>query len=193
MNKLKYLLALNLLLIVTILIYNGSVQESEPNDKEQTLTVSRTEKSEDKTASDYTTIELVIQRQYLDGRMESDTYEESITSMEDFWYTYESYQLIDQRVGQMVFREYVDDISPHLKEVGYFGLEEQNLAIFEGKPQYQQRIQSLYDIDPTILSDDQLAALNEGIKIDSKEIYQETIEVFRNLSKAEQVDGEYRN
>ncbi|WP_067837336.1 BofC C-terminal domain-containing protein [Amphibacillus sediminis] len=189
----KYLLALNLLLIVTILIYNGSVQESEPNDKEQTLTVSRTEKSEDKTASDYTTIELVIQRQYLDGRMESDTYEESITSMEDFWYTYESYQLIDQRVGQMVFREYVDDISPHLKEVGYFGLEEQNLAIFEGKPQYQQRIQSLYDIDPTILSDDQLAALNEGIKIDSKEIYQETIEVFRNLSKAEQVDGEYRN
>ncbi|WP_017472698.1 BofC C-terminal domain-containing protein [Amphibacillus jilinensis] len=187
---LKYLIGINLLLIVMIFFYNGYLNNDQPEIEEDELVeVSRTEQ-QSKHPDDLATIEIVLQRQYLDGRMDSEVFEETITSMEDFWYTYEPYQLIDQKMGQMIFREYLDDISPYLKEVGYFGLSEQQLTIFEGEPQYEQVIQQVYDLDLEALPKDKQEKLRKGIKIDSKQIYQDTIEVFRNHIPSEQVQGE---
>ena len=179
----KYLIALNSLLMLGIYIYN---QQPEPEQEEAAVVVSKA----DSYPENLSTIEIVLQKQYLDGRRDTETYMETITAMEDFWYAYENYQLIDQKVGQMVFREYVNDISPYLKEVGYFGLMGKQLVIFEGEPQYNQNIQTVYEIDIGILSEKDQEQLQKGIKIDSKQTYEEVIDVFRHQIPSEEVHGE---
>lgn len=139
--------------------------------------------------SDLAVLEVVLQEQYIDGRMASEMILETISAMEDFWSKYEDYQLIDQKVGQVTFRKQVNDISPYLKKVGYFGLYEDVLTIFEGAPTHQQVIQSFYHINLNQLSKEDRERLNKGIKIDSKSTYQQTLEVFRDTSPTEQVQG----
>lgn len=178
----KYLIALNILLMLGIYFYT---QQAEPVE-EEAVVVNKAENYPD----DLAQIEIVLQKQYLDGRRDTETYTETITAMEDFWYAYENYQLIDQKVGQMVFREYVNDISPYLKEVGYFGLAGKQLAIFEGEPQYNQNIQTVYELDIEILSEVEQEQLKKGIKIDSKQTYEEVIDVFRHQVPSEEVHGE---
>ncbi|MBU5593580.1 intercompartmental signaling factor BofC [Amphibacillus sp. MSJ-3] len=187
----KYLITLNIVLMLGIFIYNVQV-EDRTNDmnQERAIEVSKSETNFEDYPDDLATIEVIIQKQYLDGRMDSESIEETITAMEDFWYKYENYQLIDQKVGQMVFRDYIDDISPYLKEVGYFGLADEQLVIFEGEPQYEQNIQIVFELDPDQLTEDERKRLNEGIKIDSKKTYQEVIDVFRHQLPSKQVHGE---
>lgn len=187
----KYLITLNIVLMLGIFIYNVQV-EDRTNDmnQERAIEVSKSETNFEDYPDDLATIEVIIQKQYLDGRMDSESIEETITAMEDFWYKYENYQLIDQKVGQMVFRDYIDDISPYLKEVGYFGLADEQLVIFEGEPQYEQNIQIVFELDPDQLTEDERERLNEGIKIDSKKTYQEVIDVFRHQLPSKQVHGE---
>lgn len=183
----KYLIALNIVLVLAIFIYNGQAeQENSDINEENAIAVTKSDEYPD----DLATIEIILQKQYLDGRMDTESFEETITAMEDFWYTYENYQLIDQKVGQMVFREYIDDISPYLKEVGYFGLADQQLVIFEGEPQYKQNIQIVFDLDLDHLTDSEQDQLNKGIKIDSKKTYQDVIDVFRQQIPSEEVHRE---
>lgn len=187
----KYLIGLNIFLVLAILIYNGQFnQESTESDENDVILVSNLETETSPYPNDLATVEIVLQSQYLDGRMDTKTYTETITAMEDFWYAYESYQLIDQRVGQMVFREYIDDISPYLKEVGYFGLADNQLVIYEGEPQYNQNIETVFDLDINMLSEAEQKQLEKGIKIDSKSTYQEVIGVFRHQIPSKQVHGE---
>ena len=187
----KYLIGLNIFLVLAILIYNGQFnQESTESAENDVILVSNHETETSPYPNDLATIEIVLQSQYLDGRMDTKTYTETITAMEDFWYAYESYQLIDQRVGQMVFREYIDDISPYLKEVGYFGLADNQLVIYEGEPQYNQNIETVFDLDINMLSEAEQKQLEKGIKIDSKSTYQEVIDVFRHQIPSKQVHGE---
>lgn len=187
----KYLIGLNIVLMLAIFIFNGQVdkQNLETNE-EEVITATKSEANQETYPDDLATIEIILQKQYLDGRMDTDIFEETIISLEDFWYSYENYQLIDQKVGQMVFREYVDDISPYLKEVGYFGLADEQLVIFEGEPQYNQSIQVMYQLDPALLSETEERDLKNGIKIDSKETYQDVIDVFRHQTPSEEVHGE---
>lgn len=186
----KYLITLNVLLVLGIMFFNNYVEKTQDTEEEPVIEASQTEVNESAYPDDLATIEIILQKQYLDGRMDIESYEETITAMEDFWYAYEGYQLMDQKVGQMVFREYVDDISPYLKEVGYFGVADQQLVIYEGEPQYNQSIQTVYDLNINDLSDAEQEQLNEGIKIDSKQVYQEVIDVFRNKIPSEEVHGE---
>ena len=186
----KYLIALNIVLVLGIVIFNNIGKQSTEPAEELAVEVSQQEELKLGYPDDLARIEIVLQRQYVDGRMETESYKETITAMEDFWYAYEDYQLIDQKVGQMVFREYVDDISPYLKEVGYFGLADQQLVIYEGEPQYNQNIQTVYDLDISDLSTVERDQLTNGIKIESKQIYEEVIDVFRNQVPSEEVHGE---
>lgn len=134
-------------------------------------------------------LEVTLQKQYADGKIEQETHEESIGAMEDFWATYEGWQLIEQSSGEMTFRKQVDDISPYLKANGYFGLQEGMLSIFEGEPLHQQVIQSFYQIDTSTLESYQIEELESGIKIESIDTYHQILEVYRDLSPTKQVQG----
>lgn len=140
-------------------------------------------------ANEQLVLEVTLQKQYVDGKIEQETREESIGAMEDFWATYEDWQLIEQSTGEMTFRKQVDDISPYLKANGYFGLQEGMLSIFEGAPLHQQVIQSFYQIDTSTLESFQIEELESGIKIESIETYHQILEVYRDLSPTKQVQG----
>ncbi|WP_077621380.1 intercompartmental signaling factor BofC [Sediminibacillus massiliensis] len=127
-------------------------------------------------------IEVILQRHYMDGKVEADSHKETVWAMEDFWAYYDGWQVIDQKEGEIIFRKEVADISPYMKENGYFGLRDGQLTIFEGLPMHEQVIQSFYQIDTKELESYQAKQLREGIKIDSKQVYQYVLEAYRDMA-----------
>lgn len=129
------------------------------------------------------TINVILQRHYLDGEISEEIVKETIWSMEDFWAEYRNWQLIDQQEGQMVFRQNLDDISPLMKADGYFGISEDGvLTIYKGKPGSEEVIQSFFQIDVSKLETRQQEELKQGIPVVSKDHYQRVIESFKTLS-----------
>jgi forespore regulator of the sigma-K checkpoint len=136
-------------------------------------------------AADPVEVEVVLKRHYIDGNETVVTHQEKIYAMEDFWSTYHDWQLVTQKEGQVVFKQDVMDISPSLKKDGYFGIYKGKLTIFEGRPMDQQAIQSFYQINKGKLESHQAKQLEEGIKIQSKEVYEEVLEAFRSKNELE--------
>lgn len=130
------------------------------------------------------TVNVILQRQYLDGKTSEEVVTETIWSMEDFWAQYRDWQLVDQKEGQMIFRQTIDDISPLLKANGYFGISEDGtLTIFKGLPeQSEEVIQSFFQIDISKLESRQQQELKKGIPVVSKDHYIQVIESFKTLS-----------
>ncbi|WP_112181465.1 MULTISPECIES: BofC C-terminal domain-containing protein [Paraliobacillus] len=185
-RKKIYISVLISVIAVVVLIVSVNKEQSDVNDvieREVTPTTSQPEVNEQ------LVLEVTLQKQYLDGKIEEETHEESIGAMEDFWASYEDWQLVEQSSGEMTFRKQVDDISPYLKANGYFGLQEGMLSIFEGEPVHQQVIQSFYQIDTSTLESFQIEELETGIKIEDIETYHQVLEVYRDLSPTKQVQG----
>ncbi|QOR65670.1 intercompartmental signaling factor BofC [Cytobacillus suaedae] len=130
------------------------------------------------------TITVILERLYLDGEVSEEIVEETIWSMEDFWAQYEDWQLVHQDEEQIVFQQQIDDISPLLKSNGYFGITEEGiLTIYEGKPKESTKvIQSFFQIDVKKLESHQHTRLKEGIRVSSKDHYEDIIETFKTLS-----------
>ncbi|MCT2537981.1 intercompartmental signaling factor BofC [Aquibacillus koreensis] len=134
-------------------------------------------------------IQVTLQKHYIDGRVSEETHTETIGAMEDFWAYYHDWQVVTQEQGEIVFKKQVSDISPYLKDRGYFGLSDDILTIFDGKPGHEQVIQSFYQIDTSELESYQADQLNEGIKIDSKEVYEYVLEAYREMTPSKSVSS----
>lgn len=180
---------LGLFILISLNPVDEDLEKVEEKSENEIETAAAIDIENQNNPDDLAVIEVILQEQYIDGRMETKIIEETISAMEDFWSEYSDYQLIDQKVGQLTFRKQIDDVSPYLKKVGHFGLYDDTLTIFEGEPEYEQVIQSFYHIDKNELTKEDIERLNNGIKIDSKETYQQTLEVFRSYSPTEQVQG----
>ncbi|HHY72872.1 MAG TPA: regulator [Bacillus bacterium] len=129
------------------------------------------------------TVNVILQRQYIDGNTSEEVVKETIWSMEDFWAEYYDWQLVDHREGQMIFRKNIDDISPLLKANGYFGITEDGiLTIFKGVPEKSEEvIQSFFQIDISKLESRQQEELKKGIPVVSKDHYIQVIDSFKTL------------
>ncbi|MDC3412445.1 intercompartmental signaling factor BofC [Aquibacillus sp. 3ASR75-11] len=132
-------------------------------------------------------LSVILQKQYIDGKIEETSHTETIWAMQDFWAFYDGWEVVNQGKGEVTFRKEIRDISPYLKENGYFGLQNGQLTIFEGRPMDEQVIQTFYHIDTKKLETYQLQQLNNGIKIDSKDVYQYVLEAFRGMSPSRSV------
>jgi forespore regulator of the sigma-K checkpoint len=139
--------------------------------------------------TDHLTVEVTLEKQYIDGHIEVEKTSETISSMEDFWANYLDWELVDQTDGLIHFRKEVNDISPYLKTYGYFGLNNSVLTIFEGTPIEEKAIQSFYHIDTEELESHLFQELNKGIKIKTKEDYENVLETFRNYNDTKEVSG----
>ncbi|MCF6408645.1 BofC C-terminal domain-containing protein [Pseudalkalibacillus salsuginis] len=132
------------------------------------------------TVSGPLTVEVLLQRTYLDGESSQEVIYETIWSMDDFWAAYADWQLVDQDLSRIIFEQEIDDISPLLKVNGYFGLTEDGiLTIFNGRPHEDQVIQSFYQIDVHKLESNLLKKLREGIRVETKTNYQEVINQYK--------------
>ncbi|WNS74434.1 intercompartmental signaling factor BofC [Bacillus sp. DTU_2020_1000418_1_SI_GHA_SEK_038] len=131
-------------------------------------------------------ITVVLERMYLDGEASQELLTETIWSMEEFWAKYDEWQLIDMEEEKMIFRKYIDDISPLLKANGYFGITDKGvLTIFNGRPHKSNIIQSFFQIDLGRLESKKCEELKKGIPIKTKEQFVEVLETFKFYSKVE--------
>ncbi|WP_209122818.1 intercompartmental signaling factor BofC [Alkalihalobacillus sp. BA299] len=132
------------------------------------------------------TIQVILQRVYLDGEISEEIVEETIWSMEDFWAFYDEWLLIDQNEEKILFKKEIDDISPLLKINGYFGISEDGvLNIYEGKPEERKIIQSFFQINTKKLKSHHENELKNGIPVMSRENYQEVIKTFKKYAVTE--------
>lgn len=128
-------------------------------------------------------VQVVLERMYLDGEYSQEIIMETIWSMEDFWAKYDEWQLMDMEEDKVVFREYVDDISPLLKTNGYFGISNDGtLTIFNGKPQTSKIIHTFFQLDIGKLESKKHEQLIKGIPIKNKDHYVEVLETFKNYT-----------
>ena len=127
---------------------------------------------------------VILERLYVDGELSQETTKEMIWSLEEFWAKYDQWQLIEMKKDQMVFRVYIDDISPLLKTNGYFGITDEGVfTIFNGRPKQTNIIQSFFQIDLGKLESKKWEELKKGIPIKTKEQYVQVIETFKPYSK----------
>ncbi|QED48768.1 intercompartmental signaling factor BofC [Cytobacillus dafuensis] len=131
-------------------------------------------------------ISVILEQMYMDGEVSQEVLKETIWSMEEFWAKYEDWELIEMEEDKIIFRRYMDDISPLLKTNGYFGITDDGvLTIFNGRPQKSKIIQSFFQIDLGRLESKKCEELKKGIPIKSKEQYVEVLETFKTYSKVE--------
>ncbi|MFC0296213.1 intercompartmental signaling factor BofC [Geobacillus jurassicus] len=127
---------------------------------------------------------IVLERQYLDGEMSEEKVTETIDSMTEIWKKYRDWQLVTLDDQTIVFRKTINDISPLLKTNGYFGItDDGTLSIFNGKPGRSSKIiQSFFQIDVQKLESRQQEKLKQGIRVLSKERYEQVIEMYRHFA-----------
>jgi forespore regulator of the sigma-K checkpoint len=127
---------------------------------------------------------IVLQQHYLDGEMSEEKVTETVDSLTEIWKKYRDWQLINLDDRTIVFRKTVNDISPLLKTNGYFGItDDGTLSIFNGKPgRSSEIIQSFFQIDVQKLESRQQQKLKQGIRVLSKEQYEQVIEMYRHFA-----------
>ncbi|OQP06299.1 Forespore regulator of the sigma-K checkpoint, BofC [Geobacillus sp. 46C-IIa] len=127
---------------------------------------------------------IVLQQQYVDGEISEEKRVETVVSLTEIWKKYRDWQLITLDDRTIVFRKTINDISPLLKTNGYFGItNDGTLSIFNGKPnQSGEIIQSFFQIDVGKLESRQQAKLKQGIRVLSKEQYEQVIEIYRHFA-----------
>ncbi|ARK29204.1 intercompartmental signaling factor BofC [Halalkalibacter krulwichiae] len=153
------------------LIWNTTVIEGKLN--------TNSEEQEAMPAVNPHTIDVILERVYLDGEMSQERIKETIWSIEDFWAFYDDWVLIDQNENEMIFRKEINDISPLLKMNGYFGItEDGTLSIYEGEPNKDKIIQSFFQLDTTKLKSKQRMELVRGIPVQDLKHYEEVLQVF---------------
>ncbi|AGT32928.1 bypass-of-forespore protein C [Geobacillus genomosp. 3] len=127
---------------------------------------------------------IVLQQQYLDGEISEEKRTETVFSLTEIWKKYRDWQLITLDDRTIVFRKTVNDISPLLKTNGYFGItDDGTLSIFNGKPgRSSEIIQSFFQIDVQKLESRQQEKLKKGIRVLSKEQYEQVIRMYRHFA-----------
>ncbi|WP_010173910.1 BofC N-terminal domain-containing protein [Bacillus coahuilensis] len=65
-------------------------------------------------------VTVILERSFLDGSVTEEIIEEEILSMEDFFSEYAEWTLVDMDDEHVVFMQKVDDISPFIKDHGFF-------------------------------------------------------------------------
>ncbi|WP_257346280.1 intercompartmental signaling factor BofC [Pseudalkalibacillus decolorationis] len=153
-------------------------------DKVKANLTSQVQKSEEAyPVSGPLTVEVHLQRNFLDGERNVDVVYETIWSMEDFWAMYEDWQLVDQNLERVIFEQQINDISPLSKGKGYFGLTENGiLTIFNGRPAQENVIQSFYQIDMSKLESNLIEQLELGIPVQSKQNYKAVLNEYKQYS-----------
>lgn len=134
-------------------------------------------------------VEVVLKSIYLDGEISEETVTEKIYLIENFWAKFDDWQFIGMENDKLIFQKKLNDISPLLKNNGYFGVtEDGTLSIFNGKPYKSHIIQSFFQIDVGRLESQIRIELMKGIPIKTKDRYVEVLETFKTYSKEKQAN-----
>jgi forespore regulator of the sigma-K checkpoint len=170
------------LTFVILLVFTYHISNAEKNVNKSKIDDAQQNKSDEETFEVLgpLTLQVVLQRQFLDGEISEEVFDQTIWSMVDFWASYEDWQLIDQQKGKIIFRKNIHDISPLLKANGYFGIDiDGRVTIFNGMPSDEQVIQSFFQIDIEKLESTLKDELKEGIVIKTKGRFEQVYNLLK--------------
>ncbi|MFC3883065.1 BofC C-terminal domain-containing protein [Bacillus songklensis] len=125
-----------------------------------------------------------LERVYLDGVVSQEVIRHVDSPKQEILDAYGQWRIIKEGEDELVFRAYIDDISPLLKTNGYFGISIGNmLSIYEGKPNHSTKvIQSFFQIDVERLESYHREELKKGIRVHSKDEYVSLMNFFKDYS-----------
>jgi forespore regulator of the sigma-K checkpoint len=180
----KYILVSVLLLSTCIFTYQSTAAKGKvSNDKvtnEKLLVEDTVVENKSYETLAPLSVEVKLQRMYLDGEISEEILTQTIWSMADFWAKYADWQLVDQKEGLIIFQKQIDDISPLLKANGYLGIDnEGRLTIYKGLPEDEDVIQSFFQIDLDKLESNLKEKLKEGIVILTKDRFSELLQEMK--------------
>ncbi len=125
---------------------------------------------------------VVLERHYLDGDKSEEIIIENLSASE-IQEKYADWVLVHVNGNRIVFKKYVDDISPLLKSNGFFGVtDDGTLSIFNGKPDVTNVIHSFFQIDMGKLETKTQKELVKGIPVRTKEDFLHVLEAFKPYS-----------
>ncbi|MED4130054.1 BofC C-terminal domain-containing protein [Shouchella miscanthi] len=111
-------------------------------------------------------VELLFETVFADGISQEETRKEAIYSLQDFWYEYSNWQVVDQKKGFVHFKQELLDLSPEVKQNGYLGLSDDNrLILYTGQPEAKKIIQTYDQLERYPLTPSVQLALAEGMKV----------------------------
>lgn len=128
------------------------------------------------------TFTIILQSVYLDGEVSEETVVHHGTTLKEQldYYQDRGWEIVQLEPGQLVFKKYVQDISPLLKVNGYFGLgQDGTLSTFHGKPEEQNIIQSFFQIDIDKLETRMQEELAKGIPVRNKQDFLQVLETYK--------------
>ncbi|MBG9785550.1 BofC C-terminal domain-containing protein [Shouchella lehensis] len=115
-------------------------------------------------------VELLFETVFADGISQEETRKEAINSLQDFWYEYSNWQVVDQKKGFVHFKQELLDLSPEVKQEGYLGLsDDQHLILYTGQPEAKHIIQTYDHLSEYSLASSVKLALTKGMKVSSVE------------------------
>lgn len=128
-------------------------------------------------------LQVILQREYLDGELSEEKITEWVWSIEEFKNKYRDWKIIEQTKDHIVLHKMENDISPLLKTNGYFGItKDGTLSIYKGKPEEDKIIHTFFQIDVGKLEVYQQEELQQGIQIISKDQFNSLIKEYREYA-----------
>lgn len=128
-------------------------------------------------------LQVILQREYLDGELSEEKITEWVWSIEEFKNKYRDWKIIEQTKDHIVLHKMENDISPLLKTNGYFGItEDGTLSIYNGKPEEDKIIHTFFQIDVGKLEVYQQEELQQGIQIISKDQFNSLMKEYREYA-----------
>ncbi len=128
-------------------------------------------------------LQVILQREYLDGELSEEKITEWVWSIEEFKNKYRDWKIIEQTKDHIVLHKMENDISPLLKTNGYFGItKDGTLSIYNGKPEEDKIIHTFFQIDVGKLEVYQQEELQQGIQIISKDQFNSLIKEYREYA-----------
>ena len=128
-------------------------------------------------------LQVILQREYLDGELSEEKITEWFWSIEEFKNKYRDWKIIEQTKDHIVLHKMENDISPLLKTNGYFGItKDGTLSIYNGKPEEDKIIHTFFQIDVGKLEVYQQEELQQGIQIISKDQFNSLMKEYREYA-----------
>lgn len=127
--------------------------------------------------------QVTIQQHYFVGPITEEKLELTDSELEQWLSEHPEVEKVAEEGDQMVFRQMIADLSPIIKDQGYFALDEQGvLHLYQGEAKEENIIQTFFQVDierlETSLPVEEYMLLRKGIHISSLAEYNQVLATY---------------
>lgn len=139
--------------------------------------------------------QVVIQKKYIAGPMIEEKQEYSAEELDEIVTTFSNMDMVERGDHYIVFSQEIADLSPALKESGFFALDNYGvLHLYQGEAKDENIIQTFFQLDlerlETTLPVEEYMQLREGIHISSLAEYNSVLSTYSEFAMLNHDDND---